>query len=187
MDGSGVAYSHLLHSAARHLHGLHRERPSHHVSWSGLVAGAAERGGGPRSGAHDRGCLSRITTEKYSAAADWRPGGLCQCGERGERGRPQSAVAHGRDRAFGQPEFCPGGRHAGAGHVAYTQSPRTALDNPDSPDSQYRVVQYFSRCSESAARLSAGRRQGGARRRCPGAGQGAGVTSGDRVWARSWP
>src|SRR5271168_3919243 len=103
MDGRGVAYSHLLHSAARHLHGVHRERPSHHVSWSGLVAGAAECGGGTRSGAHDRGRLSRITTEKYSAASDRRPGGLRQCRKRRERGRPQSAVAHGSDRTFGQP------------------------------------------------------------------------------------
>src|SRR5277367_3345062 len=79
MDGSGVAYSHLLHPAARHLHGVHRERSPHHVSWGGLVAGAAECGRGTRSGAHDRGGLSRFATEKHSAASDRWPGRLCQC------------------------------------------------------------------------------------------------------------
>src|SRR5580700_12297710 len=132
MDGSGVAYSHLLHSPARHLHGVYRERPSHHVSWSGLVAGAAECGGGTRSGAHDRGGLSRITTKKYSAASHRRPGGLRQCRKRRECGCPQNPVAHGHHRTFGQPEFCIGGGHAGAGHVAHTESSRPSLDNPDS-------------------------------------------------------
>src|ERR1700734_4234957 len=72
MDGCGVAHSHLLHSAARRLYGLHRERSSFHFSRRGLMAGAVGRGCGARSSAHDRGCVSRITTEKYSLAADWR-------------------------------------------------------------------------------------------------------------------
>src|ERR1700733_10247473 len=154
LDGSGVAYSHLLHSAAWHLHGVHRKRPSHHVSWFGLVAGAAECGGGPRSGAHDRGGVSRITAKKYSAASDRRPGRLRQCRERRACGREQSTVAHGIDRTYGQPQFCTGGGHAGAGDVSHAEPSRPAVDNPGSSDSQYRLVQCFSCCVEPAARLS---------------------------------
>src|ERR1700732_803855 len=75
MDGCGVAHSHLLHSAAWHLYGLHRKRSSHHVSWCGLVAGAAGCRGCPRSGTHDRGRLSRTAATQYSAAANRWPGG----------------------------------------------------------------------------------------------------------------
>src|SRR3984885_15536482 len=80
VDGCGVAHSHLLHSAARHLYGLHRERSSLDVSWSGLVGGGAGRSRGARGGAHDRRCLSRVAAAEYFAAPNWRPGGLRQRG-----------------------------------------------------------------------------------------------------------
>src|ERR1700722_12337340 len=73
MDGCGVAHSHLLHSAARHLYGVHRERSSLRVPRCRFVAADPGRGRGARGGPYDRGCLSRVAAAKYSAAADRRP------------------------------------------------------------------------------------------------------------------
>src|ERR1700745_3141319 len=128
MDGCGVAHTHLFHSAARHLYGLHRECSSHHVSWCGLVAGAAGCGGRPRSGAHDRGRLSRAAATQYPAAADWGPGGLSETGERGTRRCQQGAMAHGPDRSAVQSYVCRSRRNARARHVADAESSGAALD-----------------------------------------------------------
>ena len=187
MDGCGVAHSHLLHSAARHLYGLHRERSSHHVSWCGLVAGAAGCGGRPRSGAHDRGRLSRIAAAQYPAAADWWPGGLRQRGERGARRRQQSAMAHGPDRAAVQSHVCPGGRHARSWHVAYAQSSGAALDYPRAPDSQHHLGQCVSRRSESCCPPIPWMAAGWCVEELPALRAGHRHRAWPLGWARSWP